>query len=35
MDFQWNDEKNNKLKQERGISFEEVVYGIQNKQIIE
>ncbi|MBW5290165.1 MAG: hypothetical protein Rsou_0927 [Candidatus Ruthia sp. Asou_11_S2] len=35
MDFQWDDEKNNKLKQERGVSFEDVVYAIQNKQVLD
>jgi uncharacterized DUF497 family protein len=28
--FNWNDEKNKSLKQERGISFEDVVSCIQN-----
>lgn len=27
--YSWNSEKNNLLKEERGISFEEVVYNIQ------
>ena len=32
--FNWNDEKNSKLIKERGISFDEIVYCIQNKKII-
>ncbi len=33
--FDWKDEKNQQLKQERGISFEEVVFAIMNEQVIE
>ncbi len=33
--FDWNDEKNQQLKQERGISFEQVVFAIMNEQVIE
>jgi len=33
--FDWNDEKHQQLKQERGISFEQVVFAIMNEQVIE
>ncbi len=32
--FRWDDEKNKKLKNERGISFEEVVLAIENGDLI-
>lgn len=32
--FNWDDEKNEKLKQERGISFEEIVLCINDGQIV-
>ncbi len=32
-DFDWNDEKNEFLKNARGVSFEEVVFHIQNGDI--
>ena len=35
MNFQWNPEKNETLKRERGIGFEEVVSAITEGQIIE
>ncbi len=28
--FDWNQEKNNQLKEQRGISFEEIVFAIEN-----
>lgn len=31
----WNNEKNKKLKKERGISFEDIVYYIEHGQLIE
>jgi len=34
MTFNWNDEKNEKLKRERGISFEEIVLCINDGQIV-
>ncbi len=33
--FTWNEEKNEQLKQERNISFEEIVVQIENGQIID
>ncbi|HRV96231.1 MAG TPA: toxin [Anaerolineae bacterium] len=33
--FSWNDEKNRLLKIERNISFEEVVFYIEKKQILD
>lgn len=33
--FEWSDEKNEKLKKERGISFEEVVFYIVNDYILD
>jgi uncharacterized DUF497 family protein len=33
--FNWNDEKNSLLVKERGISFEEVVFCIQNGRILD
>lgn len=32
--FSWSNEKNIKLQQERGVSFEEVVFHIQNGQVL-
>ena len=32
--FSWSNEKNIKLQQERGISFEEVVFHIQHGQVL-
>ena len=33
--FTWNNEKNEKLKEERGISFEEVVFHIDKGNLLE
>jgi len=33
--YNWDDKKNQKLKQERGISFEEVVFCIENRQLLD
>lgn len=33
--FEWDDEKNEKLKRERGISFEEAVFCIAQGQILD
>ena len=33
--IRWNDEKNEKLKQERGVSFEQVVYHIERGDVID
>ena len=33
--FEWSDDKNEKLKNERGISFEEVVFCIANGYILD
>ncbi|MGI0481348.1 toxin [Geminocystis sp. CENA526] len=30
----WNEEKNEKLKQERGVSFENVIEAIKNNQVL-
>lgn len=32
--YSWNNEKNAKLKEERGISFEDIVFHIQQGQIL-
>ncbi len=32
--IQWDQEKNEKLKRERGISFEEIVVCIENRQVL-
>jgi uncharacterized DUF497 family protein len=32
--FEWDEEKNTKLKKEREISFEEVVIAIKNDQVV-
>jgi hypothetical protein len=34
-DFDWNDEKNEFLKSTRGVSFEEVVFHIQNGDVLD
>jgi uncharacterized DUF497 family protein len=34
-DFDWNDEKNEFLKSVRGVSFEEVVFHIQNGEVLD
>ena len=33
--FSWNDEKNASLIQERGISFEEIVFHIENGDVLD
>jgi uncharacterized DUF497 family protein len=33
--FEWNNEKNDKLKQERNISFEEVIFAIENDDVLD
>ncbi len=33
--FEWNNEKNDKLKEERGISFEDVLYYIDKGDILD
>lgn len=33
--YQWNNEKNTKLKSERGLSFEQVVMHIENGDLLE
>jgi len=30
----WNEDKNNQLKNERGISFEEIIFSIENDHVI-
>ena len=34
-DFDWNDEKNEFLQSTRGVSFEEVVFHIQNRDVLD
>ncbi len=34
MEISWNEEKNRKLKAERGLSFEEVVAAIENGRVL-
>jgi uncharacterized DUF497 family protein len=34
-DFDWNDEKNEFLKSARGVSFKEVVFHIQNGDVLD
>ncbi len=34
MEIGWNDEKNRKLKAERGLSFEDVVAAIENGRVL-
>lgn len=31
--YSWNNDKNEKFKKERGISFENVIYYIENKKL--
>ncbi|MDO8803082.1 MAG: toxin [Elusimicrobiota bacterium] len=33
--FEWNDGKNEKLKEERGISFEDILYYIEKGEILD
>ncbi len=33
--FEWNETKNKKLKQERGISFEEIVFYIEKGSVVD
>jgi len=33
--YDWDDEKNQKLKKERGVSFEEVVVAIESKKLLD
>jgi uncharacterized DUF497 family protein len=33
--FSWNNNKNEKLKQQRDVSFEEIIYQIQNDGLVE
>jgi len=33
--FNWDNDKNEKLKIERGVSFEQVVFCIENKQLLD
>lgn len=33
--FEWNDGKNEKLKEERGISFEDILYYIEKEEILD
>lgn len=33
--FNWNNDKNEKLKAERGVSFEQVVFCIENEQLLD
>ena len=33
--FNWSDEKNRILKEERGVCFEEIVYSIENGQLLD
>ncbi|MCL2763397.1 MAG: toxin [Treponema sp.] len=35
MKFVWQEEKNKLLKQERNISFEQIVLAIENKQVVD
>jgi uncharacterized DUF497 family protein len=35
MRFVWNEDKNKLLKQERNISFEQIVLSIENKQVVD
>lgn len=34
-DFEWSDEKNNFLEQTRGVSFEDVIFHIQNGDVLD
>lgn len=33
--FNWNQEKNTQLKEQRGISFEEIVFAIENNGLLD
>lgn len=33
--FRWDDEKNKKLKKERGVSFEEIIFCIENEGLLQ
>lgn len=33
--FSWNDEKNERLKRERGVSFEEVIFYIERDELLD
>lgn len=33
--FEWDDEKNRILKQERGVDFEEIIFAIDNGQVLD
>jgi uncharacterized DUF497 family protein len=33
--FEWNDEKNEKLKEARGISFEDILYYLEKGEILD
>ena len=35
MRFVWDEDKNNVLKQQRNISFEQIILSIENKQIVD
>ena len=35
MKFVWQEEKNQQLKKERSISFEEIIFAIENKQVVD
>lgn len=35
LDFDWNDDKNEFLEQTRGVSFEDVVFHIQNGDVLD
>jgi uncharacterized DUF497 family protein len=35
LDFDWNDDKNEILEQTRGVSFEDVVFHIQNGDVLD
>ena len=33
--FEWNDEKNDRLKEERGTSFEDIIYFIEKGDVLD
>jgi len=35
MKFVWHDDKNNQLKEQRNISFEQIVLAIENRQVVD
>ena len=35
MRFEWDERKNNLLKKERNVSFEQVILAIENKQVVD